>query len=252
MNMRQKRDSGVLLLMVDRPGARNAINAQLVTDLVAALDDVGKDETIHAVVLAATGDVFLSGGDLNELSALPANSVGAEQVLRMGVSLSAFERCPVPVIAAVHADVFGGGCELLLMCDVVVMQRGASLRFVHARMGLVPAWGGTTRLRERVGHARTADILLTTRPVGANEACSIGLAARVSDDALAAAMTMARQLGAIGRPALANIKRALLETREGGLAREQKSFRAAWGSPQNRAAFRRLAAAKGGGNTRGR
>ena len=251
MVVRRERRGSSLLLTVDRPAARNAIDARVVDGLRLGLDAASADTTVHAVILAATGDdVFLSGGDLKELARLPLDASGADQVLNMGLTLAAIESCPVPVVAAVHGETFGGGCELLMMCDVIVMERRAGLRFVHGRMGLVPAWGGATRLHERVGATRTADILLTARRIGADEAHGMGLVSRVVDDggALDEAIRIGEQLGLIARPALANMAKTLLETktarRGDALDRERKVFRTAWGSEQHRAAFDRIKGSK--------
>jgi enoyl-CoA hydratase/carnithine racemase len=198
------------------------------------------------VLLMATGDVFLSGGDLNALRGLPDDARGAHAVIGLGERLAAIERCSVPVIAAVGGPVYGGGCELLVMTDIVVMDEQAKMHFVHRKMGLVPAWGGCTRLTERVGAARAADILLTARPVSAAEAVEIGLASRIAPQGTAepAAEAIAEELARSPREALVAIKRSLLATRLAARAdsieRERKSFRSAWGSPAHKASMDRF------------
>lgn len=246
VRVRHARDGAALVITVDRPNARNAISIEVAQALSDALDEARRDDAVHAVVLTSTGSVFLSGGDLRQLSALPADSSGAERVMAMGEQLAAIERCPLPVIAAVHGDVIGGGCELLLMCDVVVMERRAGMRFVHARMGLTPAWGGTTRLLERVGATRAAELLLTARRIDAAQAHAIGLVARLCDDGEARdeAQRIVDGLAAIPRAALINIKRSLLAARSArrdAFAAEREVFEDAWGSPQHLAAFEALA-----------
>jgi enoyl-CoA hydratase len=239
-----ERRGSTLLLTVDRPASRNAINRALAQDLVQALEGAGEDATLHAVVLASSDPaVFLSGGDIDELSRLPYDETGAQGVLDLGVAVGAIEACPVPVIAAVEGAVFGGGCELLVMCDLVVMAEKAQLRFVHARMGLVPAWGGATRLIERVGAARAADVLLTARPVEAKEAARIGIASRVvaTGRALPEALALAGELSKHPRASLTAVKRSLVaaKTARRGEAfeREREIFREVWGSDAHRAAF---------------
>src|SRR4029079_6441803 len=95
--------------------------------------------------------------------------------LGMFDDLVACERCSLPVAAAVQGDVFGGGCELLLLCDFVIMEEQAELAFRHAKMGLSPAWGGMTRLVERVGPLEAARLLFSGENSTAAEALRIGL-----------------------------------------------------------------------------
>ena len=232
------------LLVVDRPESKNAINRRLAESLIAELERASEDEAIHAIVLASSDPaVFLSGGDIGELSQLPYDRSGADGVIELGVAVGAIERCPIPVIAAVEGKVFGGGCELLVMCDLVVMATGSSLRFVHARMGLVPAWGGATRLIERVGAARAADLLLTARAVDAAEAATMGIASRLVDDGQAApaALALAAELARVPRASLVAIKRSIVAAKTARRGRafesERDVFRQAWGSEAHRTAF---------------
>jgi len=244
MVLRREQEGATRLLTFDRPAARNAISRELAERLRDEIGEVDGDDEVRAVVLAsACPDVFASGGDLKELRQLTMDGQGASQVMALGIELGAIETCAVLVIAAVGGAVFGGGCELLMMCDLLIMEEQASLRFVHARMGLTPAWGGTTRLIERVGSARAADILLSARTIGAAEALAMGLARQVvaEGQAVAAALALAAELGQLPRDALAAIKRSVLASklarRAEAFEAERKVFRSAWGSPAHRAAF---------------
>ena len=243
--------AGTLLLTVDRPEVKNAINRELVTALCSALSAAENDDSIHAIVLASSSrDVFLSGGDLGELSAQPLDAAGAIAVVDIGRELAAIERSSLPVIAAVEGAVFGGGCELLMLCDLLVMAKSATLSFVHARMGLTPAWGGATRLIERIGAARAGELLLTTRPFTADEAWRAGLATRLVEDgfALETALALATDVSARPREAIAAIKRSLLAVRTArrgaALQAEAEAFARAWGSPAHRAVFDALKSKK--------
>ena len=88
-------------------------------------------------------------------------------VIAMGTRMQMIERCAVPVVAAVTGDVYGGGCELVLLCDAVFAEEGVSFSFRHARMGLAPAWGGASRLLERVGTLQASRLLLGAAPIEA-------------------------------------------------------------------------------------
>ena len=149
-----------LLLELDRPDARNAIDRPTAEGIANAVKEAARNPAMRAVVLAGRGPIFAAGGDLKALAKLPMSRQGAESVLALGTLLETLETSPLPAIAALTGDAFGGGCELLLLCDLIVAEPHARMRFVHGKMGLVPAWGGATRLTERVGAARAARLLL--------------------------------------------------------------------------------------------
>lgn len=245
-SLRAEHRGRTLVLTIDRPEAKNAIDEALALALEDALTAAARDERVRAIVLSSVGDVFLSGGDLKALGRLPRDARGAQAVIALGVRIAAIERCPLPVIAAVHGPVFGGGCELLVMTDLSVIDRRASVAFVHRKMGLVPAWGGGTRLCERVGAARANDILFTARAIGATEAVAMGIVNRLAPagTALSTALALADELARSPREALIETKRSLVSAREArrgdALEREQKVFRAAWGSPAHSTAMQRF------------
>lgn len=233
-----------LVLTIQRPEAKNAINRQVaerIRDEVRAAEQQGD---LSAIVLSACPcGVFVAGGDLKEFRKLPFDPTGAQHILDLGAELRCIEDSPLPVIAAVDGDVLGGGCELVVLCDLVVMEQPAGLEFRHVRMGLTPAWGGSSRLAERVGSVRAADLLLTGRRVEAPEALAMGLINRVVPPgrALATALELAEQIADHGTASVGAIKASLTAARRAGradaLAREQAVFRSAWGSPSHRAAM---------------
>lgn len=233
-------------IVLARPEARNAISGALAAELAAALALLVDDRDLRVILLSARGPVFAAGGDLKELAALPLEREGADAVLAVGESVAALERCPLPVVALVQGPVFGGGAELLLHCDVVILSDTASVRFVHGDMGLVPAWGGATRLVEKVGRATASDWLLSGRTVVADEIHRSGWAAAVhpAGEAEEAALAYAEQLARRPREALIRLKAALVAAgagpRDTRFARERALFREAWGSEPHRHAFARL------------
>ncbi|HZO16605.1 MAG TPA: enoyl-CoA hydratase/isomerase family protein [Polyangiaceae bacterium] len=244
MVLKVEQRAGTLLLTVDRPEVKNAINRELVMAFRQALAHAEGDPSIRAIVLASSNPaVFLSGGDLGELSAQPMDAAGANAVVDIGRELAVLESASLPVIAAVEGAVFGGGCELLMLCDLLVMAKSATLSFVHARMGLTPAWGGATRLIERIGAARASELLFTARPFTADEAWQAGLATRLVADgsALESALAVADELATRPREAIAAIKRSLIAVRTArrgaALEAEAEVFTQAWGSPPHRAVF---------------
>src|SRR5262249_52128527 len=145
----------------------------------------------------------------------------------------------IPVIAAVQGDVFGGGCELLLLCDFVIVEEHASLEFRHAKMGLSPAWGGLTRLVERAGPLEAAHLLLTAEKVGAEAALRMGIVNEIvaTGSSRTRAVALVNRIADNPRSAVAAIKRALREVREArrgdALARERRVFEEMWGAPDH-------------------
>lgn len=162
MSLRIERSDATVVLTIDRPTTRNAIDAELAFRLAHAAKEAAADPAARAIVLTATGnESFVSGGDINEIAKHVRDGGGPTPVLDMYEPLLVLESGDLPVIAAVPGDVYGGGCELVLLCDMVIVESHASFAFRHARMGLSPAWGGMTRLLERVGPVEASRLLFT-------------------------------------------------------------------------------------------
>ena len=232
-----------VVITVDRPATRNAIDVATAQGIAAAITSASADPAIRGVVLAATGATYLSGGDLNLLAALVDDAHGAAAILALGADLASIERSPLPVIAAVSGDVFGGGCEIVLLCDLVIVEEQAAFAFRHAKMGLSPAWGGLTRLVERVGPIEAARLLYTAEKVDALEAVRVGLANEVVSRGAARTRALARvaRIAENPRDSVADLKRTLGKVREArrgaALDLERDAFAARWGSDDHRAAI---------------
>lgn len=233
-----------VVLTVDRPETHNAIDQPLAHALAAAVRLAAQDPRVRGVVITGAGDrTFMSGGDLNMLVDLVKNAETGDAVVQLGEELAACERIDVPVIAAVQGDVYGGGCEFLLLCDMVVMESHAGLAFRHAKMGLSPAWGGLTRLVERVGPIEAARLLFTAEKIDAAEALRVGMVNEVVPRGAARARAIARvaRIADNPRTTVAALKRALREVREArrGVAveRERDVFSERWGAADHRVAM---------------
>jgi enoyl-CoA hydratase len=240
-----------VVLTLDRPATHNAIDADLARAIVDAIRHAAQDPSVRGVVLTGAGDrTFTSGGDLNMLVALAQGSDNGRAVLDIGDELALCELADVPVIAAVQGDVYGGGCELLLLCDLVIVESHAGLAFRHAKMGLSPAWGGLTRLVERVGPVEAARLLYTAEKIDAAEAVRIGFANEVVPKGSARARALARvsRIAENPRATVAALKRALREAREArrgaALERERSTFTERWGAADHRDAMNALASRK--------
>jgi len=237
-----------VVLTIDRPEARNAIDLALAKKLAAALRLASQDPKARGVVLAAEGPVFLSGGDLKMLAAYAADGGDGREVLAMFDDLVAIEEIDLPVIAAVQGSVFGGGCELILLCDQVIAEEQTTFAFRHAKMGLSPAWGGLSRLVERVGPIEAARLLFSAETISAAEALRIGLVNEVVARGTARNTALAR-VGRIAdnpRTTVAALKKTLRQVRElsrgEAMGAERAAFSERWGGADHREAMSAVAA----------
>lgn len=233
-----------VVLTINRPETNNAIDRATARAIGEAVSAASADEKVRGVVLTAAGDrVFSAGGDLHEIVAALDDGAAAD-VADMFLSLSAIEACAVPVIAAVQGDVFGGAAELLLLCDLVIIEEHVHIAFRHARMGLSPAWGGMTRLVERVGPLEASRVLFTAEKVTAADAARIGLVSEVVPRGFVRERALARVSHIADNPrgTVAALKRALHDVRASmrasALDGERAAFAERWGGPDHVGAMR--------------
>ncbi len=191
--VRTERDGDVLVVTIDRPQVRNAIDGQTAAALASAMRDFDADDSAAVAVLTGAGGTFCAGADLRAVDSLRAAEDGDAP---LGISRLLLGK---PVIAAVEGHAVAGGLELALWCDLRVAAQGAVFGVFCRRFGVPLMDGGTIRLPRLVGHGRALDMILTGRAVGAAEALAIGLADRVVPDGSArdAAVTLARELAAL-------------------------------------------------------
>jgi enoyl-CoA hydratase/carnithine racemase len=201
----------VATVTLDRPEALNAISTELALELAAAVEPLGVDPEVRAVVLTGAGErAFCVGADLKQRAGFDDHGWFVQrEAFRRG--FAAVRRCPLPTVAAVAGFALGGGTELALSCDLVVAAGDATFGLPEVRLGLVPAGGGTQLLARRVGRAAARDLVLTGRRVGAAEALELGLADRVvpGGEVLAAAAALADELAGNAPTAVRMAKWAL-------------------------------------------
>ncbi|WP_437672747.1 enoyl-CoA hydratase/isomerase family protein [Sorangium sp. So ce131] len=244
MSLRVEAAGDAVVLTIDRPECKNAIDSAVARRLADAIRLAAADPRVRGVVITAADDeVFVAGGDIRELHALAAGGAQGGEVLAMFDSFAAFEESDVPIVAAVQGDVLGGGCELLLLCDFVIIEEHAALSFRHVKMGLSPAWGGLTRLCERVGPLEASRLLLTAERIDAAEALRIGLVNEVvaTGAARSRAIAQVNRIADSPRAAVAAMKRSLCKVREALRASavevERRAFAEQWNGPDHRQAM---------------
>jgi len=233
------------IVTLARPEKRNAISKDLAEALADAVERAAEDHAVRAIILAAEGDVFAAGGDLDEIAA-NVDADGAELVLAMGARLQAIESCPLPVLCALSGDVYGGGCELILLTDFIVAEEQARISFRHVRMGLAPAWGGMTRLLERTSASFASRVLLTADTIEAAAAERAGLVSEVvpKGASLERCLRIAGEIARAPRASVAGIKAsisaALRPQRDAAREGEAEVFRTLFGGPAHRGALEAL------------
>ncbi|MET0998486.1 MAG: crotonase/enoyl-CoA hydratase family protein [Marmoricola sp.] len=216
----------VLVVTLNRPEARNAVNAELTQGLGDALERADADADIRAVVLTGAGDrTFCAGADLKAISrGEPLNPPGTEQW-----GFAGFVNHPIstPVIAAVNATALGGGTELVLACDLAVAAESARFGLPEVRRGLMAAAGGLIRLPEQLPRKVAMHLILTGEPIDAAAALRWGLVNSVVPDGqvLDAAIALAEVVAANAPLAVQASKRIALGLRDGDLPHEREAWR---------------------------
>ncbi len=192
---------GIAEITLNRPGAMNAISTAMAGELARACAEIAAAPEVRVVVLSAAGErAFCVGADLKERAGMTDADILRQRHAMRGV-FGAVLALPQPAVAAVHGFALGGGCELALSCDLVVADETAAFGLPEVTVGLVPGGGGTQLTLRRLGYGRAADLVLTGRRVGIDEAQRLGLVDRrvpAGRDG-AAALELAGQIAARGR-----------------------------------------------------
>lgn len=214
MNVHAERDGPVLIVTIDRPERRNAVDLPTAKALFDAFIAFDADDTSSVAVLTGAGGAFCAGADLKAVAA----GEGGARVKEGGVNTFAPMgptrlRLSKPVIAAIEGHAVAGGAELALWCDLRVVAEGATFGIYCRRFGVPLIDLGTIRLPRLIGHSRALDLILTGRPVDAREALAIGLANRVAQngDALACAVALAKEIAAFPQTCMRNDRLSAIE-----------------------------------------
>jgi enoyl-CoA hydratase len=208
---------GIAVLTVNRPDKLNALNATVMRELHAAVDRIEGDATVRGVIVTGSGaKAFVAGADIAELSVLDSQT-GTEFSRRGQAIFSRIESSSKPFLALVNGFALGGGCELAMACHLRVATSNAVFGLPETSLGTIPGFGGTQRLTQLVGKGRALELMLTGKPIKADQALAWGLANRVTEPD--AAMETARDLlGTIlgrGPLAVASVIQAVLAGQEG-------------------------------------
>jgi enoyl-CoA hydratase len=173
------REEAVAVITINRPSVLNALNRPTLIELGQAIDALGADDSVRAIVITGAGEkAFVAGADINELAT--QTPVSGRELARRGQALfSRIERLGKPVIAAINGFALGGGCELALACTFRFAADTAKIGLPEITLGIIPGYGGSQRLPRLVGTDRALELILTGRHIPADEAFRIGLVTRV-------------------------------------------------------------------------
>jgi enoyl-CoA hydratase/carnithine racemase len=205
------RDERVAVLRLNRPDALNAISGAMADEIADAARTLARDENVWAVVVAAAGEkAFCVGADLKERAGFSLADYYANRKQIKGV-FAALRAIPQPTIAAVFGFALGGGFEVALSCDLIVAAQGTKLGLPEARVGLLPAGGGTQLLTRKVGPARAKELIFTGRRFDAAEGLDMGLVTKVvpAPDLEAASLELARDICKSSPVAVREAKRSI-------------------------------------------
>jgi enoyl-CoA hydratase len=174
-----EREDAVAVVTINRPSVLNALNQATLAELGRVIETLGSDEGVRAIVITGAGEkAFVAGADINELAT--QTPVSGRETARRGQDLfRRLEQLGKPVIAAINGFALGGGCELALACTFRFAADTAKIGLPEITLGLIPGYGGSQRLPRLVGRDRALQLILTGRPIDANEALRIGLVTRV-------------------------------------------------------------------------
>jgi enoyl-CoA hydratase len=225
------------VITLNRPAVLNALNQALMQEVVAALQAFDADATVGCIVITGAGRAFAAGADIAEMQ--PREFLDVYQSDWFG-GWEAVGRIRKPIIAAVNGFALGGGCEVAMMCDVILAADTAKFGQPEIKLGVLPGMGGTQRLTRLIGKAKAMEMCLTGRMMDAAEAERAGLVSRIlpADKLLEEALAMGELIAGMSRTAAAMVKECIHRADELNLAEglrfERRTIHAAFATPDQK------------------
>lgn len=235
------REDPIAVVQLNRPKVLNALSRTLMEELVEALESLDRDASVRCLILTGGEKAFAAGADIREM----AESGPIEMLQRNTIALwDGIQKISKPIIAAVSGYALGGGCELALLCDMIVASDSARFAQPEINIGVIPGAGGTQRLARTLGKHRAMEFILTGRTMTAHEARDAGLVCRVvpPEACLDEAKKLATEICQRSPLAVKLAKEAILKAFEGslreGLEFERKCFYLLFGSADQKEGMR--------------
>lgn len=202
-SMALSRTGAVATIRFIRPELRNVITSQWLADIGRLVAEIRADSGIRALILTGEGSAFCAGGDLAALSKMSSSADVAAYLESVQSAFASIENLDKPVVASVNGHALGGGCELMMCCDLVVAQKDAKIGLPELLVGTIPGSGGLTRLPRMVGVLRARELVLLGRPISARRAMEIGLISEIADTSSFQERAMELAIELAERPPLA-------------------------------------------------
>ena len=225
------RDDRVGTITLNRPKSLNALNSQVMAEVTTAAAEFDADAGIGAIIVTGNEKAFAAGADIKEMAGLSfAEVFGSDYFAAWGK----FAAVRTPTIAAVAGYALGGGCEVAMMCDLLIAADSAKFGQPEIKLGVLPGMGGSQRLTRAIGKAKAMDLILTGRTIDADEAERAGLVSRVvpAADLLTEAKSVATTISQMSRSAARMAKEAVNRSFEStlteGLLYERRLFHSAF------------------------
>jgi len=228
----EKEDKKVGVITLNRPEVLNALGGQLIEELGQVLKACEEDPKIHCMILMGSEKAFTAGADIKEMQAKIYSEAFLEDFITKG--WEKVSACRKPIIAAVSGYALGGGCEIAMMCDMIIAGESAKFGQPEVTIGTLPGAGGTQRLPRSVGKSKAMDLCLTGRMMDAQEAERAGLISRVVPDAVLKkeALAIAQTIASYSLPVVMMIKESINRAFETplseGLKFERRLFHASF------------------------
>eukprot|EP00635_Sarcinochrysidales_sp_CCMP3193_P003413 CAMPEP_0118889192 /NCGR_PEP_ID=MMETSP1166-20130328/235_1 /TAXON_ID=1104430 /ORGANISM="Chrysoreinhardia sp, Strain CCMP3193" /LENGTH=262 /DNA_ID=CAMNT_0006827779 /DNA_START=151 /DNA_END=939 /DNA_ORIENTATION=- len=194
------------VITLNRPKALNALSSPLMAEVNGALRAFDKDPGVGAMVLTGSERAFAAGADIKEMADMTFPETYSQDMLGDWADLTKIKK---PIIAAVNGFALGGGCELAMMCDLIIAGPKAKFGQPEIGLGIIPGAGGTQRLVRSVGKSLAMEMCLTARQISAEEAQQAGLVAKVVDDPVDEAVDVATKIASYSQPAVAMCKESV-------------------------------------------
>ncbi|EPG65544.1 enoyl-CoA hydratase-related protein [Leptospira wolffii] len=200
------------IITLNRPEKRNAISRDLLLNLMSHIEKIKSDQKTRVLIIQGEGSVFCAGADLKERAEMSEKEVH-RFLDDVGKCFQEIESLPIPTIAALDGDAYGGGLELALSCDFILMNSNAKVGLTETGLGIIPGAGGTQRLPRRIGTTKALELILTAAVIDADTALRLQLANSVWHDS--AFMAAKRLAATLSEKAPISLKLAKAAIREG-------------------------------------
>ena len=220
-------DGDVGIIRINRPKVLNALNLTLMEDLAGLLETYDGDDTVHVILLAGNERAWAAGADIGDMATATSDEMKKRNQFAIWERIKQIKK---PIVAAVSGFALGGGCELMMHCDIVIASETSKFGQPEINIGVMPGAGGTQRLARAVGKAAAMDIVLSGRFLSAKEALKFGLVSRVvpKEHWFEESLNVAKQVATKGPIALRAAKASVLNAEEmnlsDGLSEERQLF----------------------------